>query len=135
MATKKAVEADPMIDPVEPAVDAAPTIEERVHRLEAWARETHSTPFKHGAHVVNEKVYAFYTNADGKIEKHHMFTMDYEAAKAKEPDVWTTEEPAAGVEVIDKTRVLPVKWETPEDEGPKELEAVESKADSTGPHW
>ena len=134
--TKKVVEPDPMIDPVvEPAVDAAPTIEERVYRLEAWARESHSTPFKHGAHVVKEKVYAFYTTEDGKIEKHHMFTMDYEAAKKKEPDVWTTDEPAAGVEVINKTRALPVKWETPEAEKPKEPETVESKAGSTGPTW
>ncbi|HMI40761.1 MAG TPA: hypothetical protein VK485_05980, partial [Sphingomicrobium sp.] len=67
--TKKVVEEEAVIGPVEPAVDAEPTIEERVLRLEAWAREVHSTPFKHGVHVVKSKIHAFYTRPDGEIEK------------------------------------------------------------------
>jgi len=132
--TKKVAEEEPVVDPVvEPAVDAEPTVEERVHRLEAWARETHSTPFKHGIHIVKSKIYAFYTRPDGKIERHHMFTIDYDAAKAQQPELWTLDEPDAGVEVIDKTRLR--GWEPTDGEKPKEPEAVESKADSTGPHW
>ena len=129
--TKKVVEEEPVVDAVEPAVDAEPTIEERVLRLEAWAREVHSTPFKHGVHVVTRKIHAFYTRPDGEIEKHHVFKIDYDAAKKQEPDAWTLDEPKAGVEVLDKTRLR--GWEAPEK--PKEPETVESKAGSTGPTW
>ena len=132
--TKKVVEEEPVVGPVvEPAVDAEPALEERVHRLEAWARETHSTPFKHGVDVVKSKIYAFYTGPDGKIYRHHMFKIDYDAAKAKEPDLWTTDEPKAGVEVLDKTHLR--GWEPPEADNTKEPETVESKAGSTGPTW
>jgi hypothetical protein len=132
--TKKVVEEEPVVEPVvEPAVDAEPTVEERVHRLEAWAREVHSTPFKHGVHVVKSKIHAFYTRPDGKIEKHHVFKIDYDAAKKQEPDAWTLDEPKADVEVLDKTRLR--GWEPPEGEKPEEPETVGSKVGSTGPTW
>jgi len=126
--TKKVVEEEAVIGPVEPAVDAEPTIEERVLRLEAWAREVHSTPFKHGVHVVKSKIHAFYTRPDGEIEKHHVFKIDYDAAKKREPDSWTLDEPKAGVEVLDKTRLR--GWETPEK--PKDEEPGEKVM---GPTW
>lgn len=131
-------EADHDVSPLPPAPDINDH-EDRLGKLEAWARETHSTPFKHGVKVITGKVFAYYTRPDGEIEKHHMFSMDYESAKKQAPDLWTTDEPAAGVEVLDKTRLR--GWEAPDDvkeigpPKPEELETDESKAASTGPHW
>ena len=88
---------------VEKVSVTAGTPETRLDALEAWARQPHTTPF--GVVAVPEKVTAFYTRPDGKIEKHEMFLMDYTAAEKHAPDVWTLDVPGPGVEVIDKTSV------------------------------
>lgn len=100
-------------DPVLPEPDINDH-EDRLRRLEAWARETHSTPFKHGHPDTSETVIAFYARPDGKVEKVLMFRSDYAAAKVKESDLWTLDEPDG--EVIDKTKKG--YWEGPEDIDP-----------------
>lgn len=67
-------------------------------------------------------VIAYYTPAKGAVEKHQMYQIDYDEAKAKFPDEWSLTAPAMGGKVIDRTPPDPSKEKPLESNPPPGVE-------------